>query len=417
LLQLTLAALLALPALAASSPADREIAAAEDAVVRGAPDDYVRLAGAFMRKARETGDASYYERAAAGIERALSIDPQHYGALRARAWVLLGRHDFPGALVAAEAARAGRPDDWWNYGTLADAWVELGDYERATAAANRMVELRPGLPSYSRVAFLRSLFGDRAGAIEALGLAVAAGDRRDPESRAWVLVHLGHEHFGGGDLAAARAAYGRALDVLPEFSLALAGLGRVCAAEGRLAEAAVLYTRATERLPAPDLIAALGDVQAAMGDTAAAARTWETIEYMARVAEANGTTYGRQLALFYADHDRRLAEALHLAREDMRSRGGVYADDTLAWVLYKNRRLAEAKRAAARALRLGTEDASFHYHAGMIAAGLGRRQAATRHLARALALNPHFDLRQAPLARTTLASLDVPGALAARETR
>jgi hypothetical protein len=138
---------------------------------------------------------------------------------------------------------------------------------------------------------------------------------------------------------------------------------------------------------------------------------------MGRVAAANGTTYGRQLALFYADHERQPAEALRLAREDMRTRGGVYADDALAWTLYKNQRLVEAKRASARALRLGTEDASFHYHAGMIAAGLGRRRTATRHLARALAVNPHFDLRQAPLARTTLASLDVPGAPAAQEIR
>jgi tetratricopeptide (TPR) repeat protein len=154
-----------------------------------------------------------------------------------------------------------------------------------------------------------------------------------------------------------------------------------------------------------------------MGDTAAAERSYATVEYMGRVAAANGTTYGRQLALFYADHDRQPDAALRLAREDMRTRGGVYAEDALAWTLYRSGRLVAAKRAAARALRLGTEDASFHYHAGMIAAGLGRRQAATRHLTRALALNPHFDLRQAPRARTALAALDAPGALAAQEMR
>jgi tetratricopeptide (TPR) repeat protein len=382
--------------------------------VRGGPDAYVALAAAFMRKARESGDPSYYERALAAVDRALALDPQHYGALRTRAWVLAGCHDFRGASVAAEAARALQPGDSWNYGTLADAWVELGEYELAARAADRMVALRPGLPSYSRVAFLRSLLGDRGGAIEALELAVAAGDRRDPESVAWVLVHLGHEHFAGGDLAAAAKSYGDALELLPGYYLALAGLGRVRAAEERLPEAVDLYTRATAQVPAPDLLAALGDVQAAAGDTAAAERTYATVEYMGRVAAANGTTYGRQLALFYADHDRHPAGALRLAREDVQTRGGIYTDDALAWALYRNGRLAGAKRAAARALRLGTEDASLHYHAGMIAAALGRRATAVRRLGRALALNPHFDLRQAPIARATLVALEAPTALAAR---
>src|SRR5438552_611610 len=298
---LVLAGLLPRPVLGAPSAADQEIAAAERRVEGAAatPDDYVALASAFMRKSRESGDPGYYARANAAVERALALDSNHYGALRAAPWVLLGLHDFRGALAAAERVRAVEPEDWWNYGTLADAHVELGDYARALEAAQRMVDLRPGLPSYARAAFLRALFGDRAGALELLQLAVAAGSARDPEGRAWALVHLGHEDFASGDLAAAGRAY-------------------------------------------------------------------------------------------------------------------IYTDDTLAWACYKNGRLAEAARAAHRALRLGTEDAMLHYHAGTIAAALGHERIATRHLRRALRLNPHFDLRQAPLARQALAALERP-VLAARD--
>jgi tetratricopeptide (TPR) repeat protein len=368
----------------------------------------VALAAAFMRKAREAGDASYYGRAAAALDRALACDPGNYEALRARAWVLLGQHDFRGALAVAEAARARVPEDWWNYANLTDACVELGDYERAIEAAERMAALRPGLPAYTRVAFLRSLLGDRAGALEMLRLAAAAGSRRDPESLAWTLVHLGHEHFGGGDLAAAARAYAAALDVVPDYYMALAGLGRVRAAEGRLDEAIHLYRRATARVPAPDLVGALGDVLAAAGQAEEAERQFALVEYMGRVAQAAGTTYGRRLALFYADHDRRLDEALQLARQEAAGRGDIYTDDALGWALYKNGRLAEAKRAALRALRLGTEDALLHYHAGMIAAALEHPRQARRHLRRALDLNPHFDLRQTPLARAALAALEGP---------
>ena len=215
------------------------------------------------------------------------------------------------------------------------------------------------------------------------------------------------------DLAAGRT-YARALDVFPDYYMALGGLGRVRAAEGQLAAAVDLYRRAVARVPAPDLVAALGDVLDAAGHTDEAGRQYALVEYMGKVAAAAGTTYGRQLALFYADHDRRPEEALRLARLEAAGRGDIYTDDTLAWACYKNGRLAEAARAAHRALRLGTEEAMLHYHAGAIAAALGHERIAARHLRRALGLNPHFDLRHAPRARAALAALERP-ALAARD--
>jgi len=366
---------------------------------------FLEQAAAFMRRARETGDAADYGRAMAAVERAETLDPDGYDVLRTRAWVLLGLHEFRAALALAEAAHARRPDDWVNYGNLVDANVELGNYAAATAAAERMVALRPGLPAYTRIAHLRGLLGDRAGAVEALELAVRAGTRREPESLAWTLVHLGHEHFACGDLGSAARAYEVALEALPDYRLALAGLARARAAEGRLAEAMDLYQRAVDRLPALDVVAALGDVHAAAGDVAEAERWWALVERIGAVGAATGARDGRQLALFYADHDRNLPEALRLATAEAAVRADIYTDDALAWTLYKTGRYAAAARAAHRALRLGTPDAQLHYHAGLIAASLGRPRPAARHLARALAINPHFDLLQAPRARAALASV------------
>ena len=59
-----------------------------------------------------------------------------------------------------------------------------------------------------------------------------------------------------------------------------------------------------------------------------------------------------------------------------------------------------------RALRLGTEEAAFDFHAGMIAVRLGQTRTGARRLRRALALNPYFDAGQAQIARTTLAGLE-----------
>jgi tetratricopeptide (TPR) repeat protein len=262
--------------------------------------------------------------------------------------------------------------------------------------------------AYTRVAGLQALLGNRTDAIATLEQAVSAAEQGTPEGLAWTLVHLGHEHLALGDPAAASRAYERALAVFPDYHLALGGLGRARAAEGRLPEAIALTTRSAERVPTPAIYGALGDLHEAAGAAAEAERNWNLVRVMERLAAAGGTTYGREVALFLADHDRDPAEALRLARAEAGRRDDVYTDDVLAWTLAKNGRPAEAMRAAHRALRLGTEEAAFHYHAGMIARALGRPRAAERHLRRALALNPAFDVRQSPTARATLDALENP---------
>jgi tetratricopeptide (TPR) repeat protein len=403
---LALAGLLPVLARAAAPTADRAIADAETTVRRGPrPDALVELAAAFMRKARETGDPDYYARASAALDRAVALDPGHYGALRARAWVLLGKHEFGAALRAARTARRTEPRDWWNYGNLADACVELGRYDDAVRATTRMMALRPGLPVYTRVAALRALTGDRRGAIEALELALSTADPGDAEQRAWILTYLGHEHWALGELSEADARYEAALAVFPDYHLALPGLARVRAAEGASAEAVRLYERALAVAPLPTTAGALGDLYATIGDPRRASTTYDFAMYMGRVATVRGQTLGRDLALFLVDHERDPDEALRLATIDAARRRDIYTDDALGWVLYKRGRSADAKRALGRALRLGTEDAGLEFHAGMIAAALGHPRSAARHLHAALALNPHFDVRHATLARTTLAAL------------
>jgi Flp pilus assembly protein TadD len=55
-----------------------------------------------------------------------------------------------------------------------------------------------------------------------------------------------------------------------------------------------------------------------------------------------------------------------------------------------------------RALRLGTQDASMFFHRGAIERCLGRHDRAETWFRRALALNPHFSLVHAPVAREAL---------------
>ena len=79
--------------------------------------------------------------------------------------------------------------------------------------------------------------------------------------------------------------------------------------------------------------------------------------------------------------------------------------DAYAWALYANGRYEEAARIVARALRLGTGNALFLFHAGMIERERGRDVAAQRLLGRAVATNPHFSILYATIAERALRGL------------
>jgi tetratricopeptide (TPR) repeat protein len=389
-------------------PADHGIRTAE-AAVASSPQvgaGYVALASAFMQKARESGDASYYERAEAAVQKALALEPQSVDALRTLAWVQTGKHEFREALTTAEQLLMQQSDDPLIHGLLGDAAIELGEYTRAEDAFQNMLDLRPGLASYSRAAYLLELYGNVDEAIAFMERAVKAGSVQDPEPFAWCLVQLGQLHFNQGRLGKAETAYNNALAVFPRYYQALAALGQVRGAQRRYAEAIALYQQALAVVPAPELFVALGDMLMAAGKADEAEQQYALVEYIEQVNAMTQKTYNRQLALFYADHDRKLDEAVTLAETELKQRQDIYSFDTLAWAYYKKGRLADAQNMMGQALRLGTQDARLMFHAGMIARGLEDADAAKEYLRRALEINPYFSLRDAETARATLAALE-----------
>jgi tetratricopeptide (TPR) repeat protein len=226
------------------------------------------------------------------------------------------------------------------------------------------------------------------------------------ESRSWYTMRLGEMYFNLGQIEEAGRQYQVAVQDSPRYAAALAGLGRVRAAQGQYEEAIACYKRAVIAGADLAMLAELGDLYTKMGNEFLARLNYDKLEQVAR----NKPAYNRELALFYANHDRRLPEALELARADLALRQDVYAYDTLAWALCKNQRYAEAAEAMSQALRLGTQDASLYYHAGQIYVGLGQKEKARHYLERALAVNPHFSLLQAEEARRALAALGKSGA-------
>jgi tetratricopeptide (TPR) repeat protein len=347
---------------------------------------------------RETADAAYLARAAAAFERALELEPRNAEATSGLAAVALSRHDFREALRLGRRAASLAPFTARHHGVVGDALLELGRYGEAFAAFDRMVELRPDVASYARIAYARELLGRPRDAIAAMELAAAAAGVRG-EPAAWAHVELGKLHFAQRDLRAAERSYRIALAALPGYVFALDALARVEAARGRLDHAVALARRAVDAVPLPQFAGTLADLYAAAGQPARAREQVELVGAIGRLLRADGVRTDLETALFDLDHGVRLRDALARARRAHAERPGIEADDVLAWALVRNGRCAEGLRYARRSLRLGTKDALKLFHRGMAERCLGHDRVARVSFRAALALNPSFSIRWSPVAR------------------
>jgi tetratricopeptide (TPR) repeat protein len=163
-------------------------------------------------------------------------------------------------------------------------------------------------------------------------------------------------------------------------------------------------------VPMPVFVAELGDLYARTGNQVEAQKQYQLVEYIGLLGHINQVLHNRDLALFYADHDIKLAEALQLAQKEFEVRRDVYTWDALAWALYKNGKYEDAAKASKKALQFGTRDAMLLFHAGMIAERLGQRDQARNELKEALQINPHFHLIYAQSAQQKLTVMDAQSA-------
>jgi tetratricopeptide (TPR) repeat protein len=372
--------------------------------LRANPGDarsYALLGLAYEQRARETGDPTYYTKADGVLHRAVALEPNDLIATGGLGSLALSRHRFREALALGRQAHRISPSTAVTYGIVGDALVELGRYNAAFRAFDTMARLKPGLASYSRVSYGRELLGQTTGAIEAMQLAVdAATSEREPT--AWTHWQLGKLYWSLGRLGAAEHEYRSSLAAFPGYVYALDALAQVEAARGRRSNAIELEQRAVNQVPLPQFVTQLGDLYGSNGQVALARRQYALVGVIQRLLVANGVKTDLEAALFDVDHGIRLRHALTLARRAHASRPSIDGDDVLAWALARNGRCGEALGWSRQALRLGTRDALKLFHRGMIERCLGHRAAAQAFLRRAMALNPHFSILWAPVARKAI---------------
>jgi tetratricopeptide (TPR) repeat protein len=388
--------------------------------VQRSPKDstaYSALGAAFFQRARETGDVEDFQLADQALTRSLDLVSTDFSAAAAystKAEVCMGEHRFSDAITYAQKALSLGSGDLSPFAIVGDANADMGEYERAAVAYSR---LDGAYVRDSRSAYLKFVSGDTMGAIELMQSAVAAGteSRLPAENLAWLYFELGEFEWQSGDVAAANHAYLAALNIHPGDYRALAALGKLRGNQGRYAEAIKLYQSAIAVVPMPVFVAELGDMYKKAGNPAEARKQYQLVEYIGLLGHINQVLHNRDLALFYADHDIKLDEALALARKEFEVRHDIYTWDALAWALYKNGKYQDASDAMDHALRPGTQDALLLFHAGMIAGRLGQTGLAKERLQAALDVNPHFHVLYSSVATQQLKSLQEQSSLTASQ--
>ncbi|QKG56919.1 tetratricopeptide repeat protein [Hymenobacter sp. BRD128] len=371
------------------------------AKLRADPNDQksrLLLAEAYMQEGRVTGNHPYYDAAAMELlQQVLKADPESFEALCCEASLSLTQHHFSQGLALAQQAQALNPNSGYVYGLLTDANVELGRYNEAVKTADKMNQVRPDLTAYARVSYLREIFGDMPGAIQAMDMAVKAG-YNGLEQTEWSRVALGHLYEVSGKLPEAESYYQQALALRPNYAYALAGLARVAAARHDYATAIKDLSLARATVKDYAFTDELVDVYRLNHQPEEADKmARESVAMLADAAkQANdneqlGHYTDRELAYAYlktGELDKALA---HAKIEYARRPDNIDVNETLAWVYYKRGDFKEAQKYMTVARRTNSQNPVLLCRAGLILTKTGQVAEGQALITKALNTAPYLN--------------------------
>jgi tetratricopeptide (TPR) repeat protein len=347
----------------ANSTVDSLITAQEH--LRRVPGDWAawaQLGLAYVERARTTADPAYYPKADGALATSIRLRSGNVDALVGLGALANARHDFIRARDLARQAIKANAYSSEAWGVLADALTQLGSAAEATQAVQKMLDLRPGLPSYARAAYDLE---QRGRITEAAALwEHALLDAHTPADVAYPQVQLGDLAWHTGDVTAARDHYGRALAADPASLPARAGMARVT---GNLA----LWAQVTQAYPSPSLLIEYAGQLRGFGHEAEATEQLN----LAAAALSLFAASGGQDDLGAAELDiarGSYVDAVKAARREWKRRQHSDVAGVLAWALYLSGDSRTALGFARKSVALGTRNSVLLLHMRIISASLGQ---------------------------------------------
>jgi tetratricopeptide (TPR) repeat protein len=332
----------------------------------------LNLVRAYIQEARITGDHAYYDGSALVLlEDIVKSEPNNFEALCCKATVLLSQHHFSDALKVANQARQINPYSAFVYGLLCDAYVELGQYQEAVKMSDQMISIRPDIRSYARVSYLREIFGDYKGAIEACKLAVNSG-YPGLEETAWTRMILAHLYLNTGHLDSAEFQYKIALLERPSYAYALAGLGEIEKIKKNNLGAISYFEKANQAIKGQLFGQQLLEQYQAIGNTSKADSIFDLAlaNYLPENTNENTVQHGhsaeKELAELYLGKNDLNNAWIHATKAFKERPKNIEVCELLAWIYYKRSDLKPAFNLIEEALKTGSKKPQLLVRAGLI---------------------------------------------------
>lgn len=369
-------------------------------IVRETPTDTkstLALVALYIQEARVSGNYMYYDAAAMKyIEDVLAREPQNFEALILKAILQLSQHHFSDALETAAKAQKINPYNAFVYGIMVDGNVEMGNYPAAVENSDKMMSIRPDIRSYARVSYLREIYGDYAGAIEAMKMAVEAGGYGD-EGTEWSRIQLARLYESTGEVRAAEMHYTIALEERPGYGYAIAGLGHIALANRDYVKAISLYQQADSVVNDYATKEQLAELYVLTGQKQKAnIAINHIIDELTKASKEGEQSINhhadKELAYVYLLKNEPDKALDHAMIEYNRRPDNIDVNEAVAWAYYKKDEAQKALPYIKKALRTNCQNPILLSRAGLIFAKTGDTAKAKTLLQEAQKNNPNIDV-------------------------
>jgi tetratricopeptide (TPR) repeat protein len=327
-------------------------------------EQLLSLSHLYFQAVRENANTSYFE----NIEEILKILDQQQGddsfqdALRAQ--ILLAKHDFKASKNIAENIVIKNPHIAEYKGILFDSLIELGEYEYAEQVLQEMIDIKPNANTFTRVAYLREIYGDLEGAIEIMEKAVLSGSIYI-ENQAWNYSELGRL-WNGIDEEKSLISYQRSKETLPNFAFAEIGIAKHALKKGDDIKALKILDEALTRFPLPEIATLIGDIYEKNGDKEKSEIYYRIVEIGYESIRQAGTNTDLELSQFLLERKRDLEKALQLAKKAYEDRPNIFTAGNLARGYYLKGEFKLAEKFSTESQTTGSKNSELMYHYQMI---------------------------------------------------
>ena len=255
-------------------------------------------------------------------------------------------------------------------GLLSDVALQRGRYADARRMAETVVDRERSWDALARLAHLASLFDGPELADTLFAEAQDELTAKEMRSFAWLELQRGALDARSGRYREAEAHYDRADRAYSGYWLVDEHRASLAAMAGRVAEAAHRYESLILRVPKPELRQKLGELYLAIGrgDDGDALLAQAHSVFLAS-AERGEVHYYHHLVQLYSGAMPNARDALYWARRDCEMRRNHATLSALAWALYQNGLLNEARSAMEEALASGVRSDELQKRAAVVLSG------------------------------------------------